>query len=345
LSEEFAAAMARLGRPWPGAVAVSGGADSVALMLLLAGWARQRKLPAPIVLTVDHGLHPDSAKHAQAVAKRAKAQGLAVHTLIWKGAKPRSDIEAAAREARYRLLGEWCAGHKVSALYVGHTRDDQAETFLLRLARGSGLDGLAAMRAIAPFPLAAFSAMRIVRPLLGLARQDLRAFLKAAGESWIEDPMNDEPRFARGRLRAAWPMLAELGLSPARVADAANHLARAREALELDTGMFLKRATQGIEGGVLLDGLRLKTVPREIGLRAFAHLLSRVSGEVYRPRFDSLERLFDSILAGTLAGGATLHGCKVAPAPRAQAVFGSATLLIAPESATRPARGKPKARG
>jgi len=323
--------MARLAPPWPGAVAVSGGADSIALMLLLAGWAKAGNRPAPVVLTVDHGLHGNAAKDAAAVVKRAKALGLDAHVLAWKGAKPKSDIEAEAREARYRLMGGWCAQHKLAALYVAHTRDDQAETFLLRLARGSGLDGLAGMRALGSYPIAEFAALRIVRPLLGFGRAGLRDYLKAGRADWIEDPMNADPRFARSRIRAAWPRLGELGLTPVRVADAADHLARAREALEADTAMFLRRAAQAGEAGMLLDALRLKTVPREVGLRALAHLLSAVGGDAYRPRFDSLERLFDSILLGTLGNGATLHGCKVGPAPRATAIFGSATLLIAPE--------------
>jgi len=325
--------MTRLAAPWPGAVAVSGGADSVALMLLLAGWAKARKLAPPTVLTVDHGLHAHAAKDAAAVVKRATSLGLDAHVLAWKGAKPKSDIEAEAREARYRLMGEWCAAHKTPALYVAHSSDDQAETFLLRLARGSGLDGLAGMGAVSPYPLAGFASLKIVRPLLEFARAALRDYLRERRESWAEDPMNADPRFARSRLRAAWPALAELGLSPARIAAAAGHLARAREALEADTAAFLRRAAQAADGGVLLDALRLKMVPREVGLRALAQLLSEAGGEAYRPRFDSLERLFESVLAGTLGNGATLHGCKVGPAPRTAAVFGSATLLIAPEAA------------
>ena len=127
-------------------VAVSGGGDSLALMHLLARWARTRRLTAPVVLTVDHGLRKTSAGDARQVAAWAKKAGLKAHVLVWRGKKPKSGIEALAREARYRLMGTWMTKQGINTLFVGHTEDDQAETFLLRLARGSGLDGLAAMR-------------------------------------------------------------------------------------------------------------------------------------------------------------------------------------------------------
>jgi tRNA(Ile)-lysidine synthase len=325
--------MAAVGAPWPGAVGVSGGGDSVALMLLLVDWAKAGKHAAPVVLTVDHGLLPNSHKEAERVRKLADAAGLKAHVLAWKGAKPPADIEAEARHARYTLMGAWCAEHKVPALYVAHTEEDQAETFLLRLGRGSGLDGLSAMQPVSPLPIPEHAQVQLVRPLLGFGKAELRDFLRSQRVEWSEDPMNSDPRFARARLRAAWPQLEELGLLPSRIADAARHLARARAALEEMTDSYLQRGTRAAEdGAIALDPLRLKMLPREVGLRALAATLSKVSGEEYRPRFDSLERLFDSLLSGTLAGGATLHGCIVAPAIAGGQVFGSATVTVSRES-------------
>ncbi|MGH9694507.1 MAG: tRNA lysidine(34) synthetase TilS, partial [Bryobacteraceae bacterium] len=289
------------------------------------------KKAAPVVLSVDHGLRADSHKDAEHAKKLARDTGLKAHVLSWKGAKPSSDVEAEARAARYRLMGEWCVENKIPALYVAHTVEDQAETFLLRLGRGSGLDGLSAMRAVAPLPVAEFAQVSLVRPLLEFRRDELRAFLKARRLDWRDDPMNTDPRFARARLRAAWPALEDIGLTPARVADAADHLGRARAALDELTGSFLRRGARFGPEDAALDPLRLKMQPREIGLRALADVLSRVSGEPYRPRFDSLERLFDAIVGGALGGGATLHGCKVAPALAGDQVFGSATLTISRE--------------
>jgi tRNA(Ile)-lysidine synthase len=232
-------------------------------------------------------------------------------------------------------MGEWLARHGIATLHVAHTLDDQAETFLLRLARGSGLDGLAAMRPRAPWPVAGFDGFSVARPLLGIGRAELRAWLTARGQAWLDDPMNDDPRFDRVRMRRAAAALAQAGLVPQRIADAANHLARAREALEAATEAVLLRACRmGREGeGVLVDPAALAAAPRELGLRALASLLMGVGGQPYRPRFEALERLFGEIEGGSLKGGATLHGCRIAPAKAAMRIFGPETLVISPERA------------
>ena len=326
--------MDELAAPWPAAVAVSGGADSLALMHLLTSWAAIRALPAPVVLTVDHGLLPDSALMARKVIAWAREAGLKAVSLVWKASKPDADIEAAAREARYRLMGDWLRDNGLSALYVAHTEDDQAETFLLRLARGSGLDGLSAMREFAPFPVSSADKLLLVRPLLSVSRATLREHLVSRGLRWIEDPMNVDSRFARARIRAAWPALEALGLERARIADAAAHMSRAREALDWATLAVAQRAVR-IEGDVAaVDSHALVQAPREVALRLLARLLMVLGGQNYRPRFDSLERLFDAIARGAYKA-ATLHGCIVAPAPRARAVFGSGTILIRPEAKRR----------
>lgn len=320
------------------AVAVSGGGDSVALMHLLSGWAAARSLKPPVVLTVDHGLRKTSAKDARQVAAWAKSAGLSAHVLKWRGAKsksgpqsgPQSGIEAAAREARYRLMGAWLREHGISSLYVGHTLDDQAETFLLRLARGSGLDGLSAMRPSAPWPVPGFAGLSVERPLLGVSRAELRAYLKARGQSWLDDPMNEDAAFDRVKIRRAQPALTALGLTPVRIAAAAAHLSRARTALEDITQALLSRAVRRIEGGgVLLDPAALAAAPAEIGLRALAAVLMEVSGQGYRPRFDALERLYQRIVRNELGGGCTLHGCRIGPASRANMNF---AVLVKAES-------------
>jgi tRNA(Ile)-lysidine synthase len=315
------------------AIAVSGGGDSLALMHLLAAYAKARRAPPPVVLTVDHGLRPGSSADARKVLIWAKAAGLPAHRLIWRGDKPANGTEAAAREARYRLIGEWMRKRGFTTLHVAHSRDDQAETFLLRLARGSGLDGLSAMRPLSPWPLAGFSDLAVARPLLGIGRAELRAYLDRRGQPWLDDPMNEDPRFDRVRLRRAAPVLAEAGLSAARIADAANHLARARQALELATEAVLLRACRRAGDGsdLLLDPRALAAAPRELGLRGLAALLMRVGNQPYRPRFEALERLFGHIASGTLRGGATLHGCRIGPARVTMRVFGPETLVISRE--------------
>ncbi len=302
-------------------------------MLLFAGWARARGAAPPVVLVVDHGLRTESAQEAAQVAVWAKQAGLEAHVLRWQGRRPQADIEAQAREARYRLMGEWCRANYVSALFLAHTQEDQAETFLLRLARGSGVDGISAMQPCAAFPSAGFDKPALYRPLLDMKRAELRKFLTGRGQPWHEDPMNADTRFARTRLRAIFPILEAAGLSSARIAAAAAHLARAREALDTASATLLATAAHYDQAGyALLDASAIARAPRELGLRALARVLLSVSGENYRPRFERLEHLLDSIISRKLAGGRTLHGCRIAPAPKAWRRFGENTLLVTREA-------------
>jgi tRNA(Ile)-lysidine synthase len=326
------------------AVAVSGGGDSVALMHLLAGYAQARKAPAPVVLTVDHGLREHSARDARQVAAWAKQAGLKAHVLTWRGETPKTGIEAAAREARYRLMGTWLVKSRVQTLCVGHTQDDQAETFLLRLARGSGLDGLSAMRAVAPWPVEGFESLSVRRPMLDIGRAALRAHLQTLGQPWIDDPMNEDAAFDRVKIRKAAAALADAGLIPERIAAAAAHLARAREALETVTDAVLARVTVPSANGLLLDPVALAAAPRELALRALAAILMRIGGQAYRPRFDALERLFDRMASDRLGGGATLHGCHISSAPREARHFGPRTLAVRGEKPRKTASSIGKAR-
>ena len=341
LAGRFAATLDQLGSPLNGrfALAVSGGGDSVALMHLAADWLNSRKRPLECgaVLIVDHGLRSGSGKDAAVAAAWAREAGFSAQVLKWRGAKPRSDLEKAARDARYRLLGEWCRANGVTKLLLAHTLDDQAETFLLRLGRGSGVDGLSAMRERSPFPLSGYG-IESLRPLLAIRREELRRELVERGVPWIEDPMNGDQRFARVRIRKVLPVLESAGVSSARMAEAARHLARAREALDTATARFLDHHAHFTpEGVALIDGGALALEPREIGLRALSALLLRVSGRIYRPRFERLERLFEALGNSNVAH--TLSGCRVGRAPRQSRVFGAKTLEIRREAPRR--RGDP----
>jgi tRNA(Ile)-lysidine synthase len=330
----------------PFAIAVSGGSDSVALMHLAADWARTSNRAPPVVLTVDHGLRKQSAKDARRVEREAGRAGLDAHTLTWSGAKPKANIESLAREARYDLMGRWCRGHGVRTLMVAHTLDDQAETFLLRLMRGSGVDGLAAMRARTAYPVPAFTDIELIRPLLSFTRDELRAYLTARGTKWIDDPMNADPRFDRARLRALWPALEAAGLRRERVAAAAAHLARAREALEIRTGEFLTAHATAVGETMLLDANALAEAPREIGLRALAAILQTVGAREYRPRFERLEALYEDMISSRPTPR-TLHGCRVGPASKLYRRMGPATLMIVPENPRQTANesaGRPQNR-
>lgn len=333
LGARFAAALEPFSFvPEHSAIGVSGGGDSLALMMLFADWANARNRAKPFVLIVDHGLRQGSTKDAALTQQWGRNAGFCTHVLRWRGRKPQSNVEEEARAARYALMGDWCCANGVRGLFVAHTQDDQAETFLLRLGRGSGVDGLSAMRPSGFLPVPGFERVDLLRPLLAFTRAELRAFLKNRGAKWLEDPMNGDPRFARTRIRTLLPALTAAGVPLSRIAQAAAHLARARQALEAEAERFLAvHARFEEDGAALVDAAALQRSQREIGLRALGQILMRVSGEIYRPRFERLERLFDGITSGTFAKARTLHGCRVGRAPKPKAAFGPLTLVIVRE--------------
>ena len=308
---EFAALMEQLG-PWPApprlAVACSGGADSLALTLLADGWVRARR-GRLAALTVDHGLRPESAAEARQVGDWLRRRRIDHHILVWAGPKPSANLPALAREARYRLLGGWCREHRCIGLLLGHQLEDQAETLLLRMARGSGLDGLAGMA-----PVTQRSDLRLLRPLLAVPRARLEATLRAHRQPWVEDPSNRDPVYARSRIRALLPALAAEGLTAARLAATASRLAGSRATLSALTDRLLAEAASLSPAGYcLVRPAILAAAPRELSLRALARLLALTSGADVPPRFERLERLHGDICEGGLAGGRTLHGCCILP--------------------------------
>ena len=290
------------------AVAVSGGPDSRALALLAAPWAARRG-GTVTALVVDHGLSDGSDRAAGRTLEWLAARRIAGVRLNWEGAKPKAGVQAAAREARYRLLGEWCAENGVLHLVTAHHRDDQAETLLLRLAAGSGADGLAAMP-----PVQETSWGRILRPLLRVSRSRLRATLVSLGEGWIEDPANADPAFARVRLRRSAGVLAREGLTPARLAATASRVAAARETLECETAALLARCTTVFPAGyALVDRKALAAAPVDLSRRALERILGCIGGRRYAPRRARLEPLLDVLRGTGVMQSRTLAGCAIRP--------------------------------
>jgi tRNA(Ile)-lysidine synthase len=289
------------------AVAVSGGSDSMALMLLARDWAQARG-GRVFALTVDHGLRAESAAEARQVAARCAALGIDHATLRWEGPRPSSGIEAAAREARYRLLEDWCAEHGVLHLLLAHQRDDQAETVLMRLRRGSGAEGLAAMPSITER-----RDVRLLRPLLSMPRRRLRALLAASGEAWIDDPSNRDPAFLRARLRHEMEGLAARGLGSDRLAALARRFGAARMLAERDTAALLARAVELDPAGFAwLDRELIAAAPHAVATKALASVIATVAGTYYPPRTERAERLLAALCEG-LASGRSLGGCLVLP--------------------------------
>jgi len=277
-------------------LAVSGGPDSVAL-LLLASQARPGKVEAA---TVDHALRPESRAEAEEVAALCERLGVphSILTTDWDE-KPESAIQERARAMRYKLLGEWGKERGLAALLTGHHLDDQAETFLMRLARGAGIKGLAGMRRTTRPPAAGAA---LVRPLLGWRHAELQAVCTAAAVEPAKDPSNDDEQFERVRIRRA---LADADwLDPKAVAASASHLAEADSALHWATSFEWKRAVRRGAAGIVY---RPTDAPREIRRRIIrrAILALATEGGGTEPRGRELD-----LLLGALASGrkATLRG-------------------------------------
>lgn len=266
------------------AVAVSGGPDSVALLLLAAA-----ALPGRIVaLTVDHGLRAGAAIEAASVARQCAAAGIPHHLLHWRGDKPAANLQAAARAARYDLMADWCAQNSVAILATAHHADDQAETLLMRLARGSGSAGLAGIRARRDLG----QGVVLVRPLLTLRRADLVAVAAASGWSIADDPTNRDLRHDRTHARQL--LAATPWLDAGRLADAAAHLAEAEAALAWTADLAWAGRTVAGETALSIDAGDL---PAELVFRLVRRAVATLDPAA-APRGPDIARLIARLSAG-----------------------------------------------
>ncbi|HEY8442713.1 MAG TPA: tRNA lysidine(34) synthetase TilS [Xanthobacteraceae bacterium] len=311
-------------------LAVSGGPDSTALLYIAARWRRAlKKGPALFAVTIDHALRPESAEEARAVRRLARVLGVPHRIRRWRGTKPRTSLQEAARATRYRLLAQAARSIGADCIVTAHTLDDQAETVLFRMSRGSGLTGLGGMRELAPLPCPDHSARNriwIARPLLEVRKARLIATLAAAKIPFAEDASNQDVRFARTRWRELMPSLAGEGLDAERLALLARRLVRADIALEdaADRAMQDLRIPNSGEGSITLDARRFVLLPAEIGIRLLGRAIARLGYEGAL-RLGQVEALYAAIvdakqgsLRRTLAGAlVTLRSAKlvVARAP------------------------------
>ncbi|WP_375778538.1 tRNA lysidine(34) synthetase TilS [Bradyrhizobium sp. ma5] len=258
-------------------LAVSGGPDSVALMWLVARWRRAlAQGPRLVAVTVDHGLRPEAAREARDVKRLARSLELPHHTLRWSGTKPNAGLPAAARTARYGLLAQAARKHGATHILTAHTRDDQAETLLMRMLRGSGVAGLSAMARETER-----DGIMLTRPLLDISKARLIATLKKARISFADDPTNRDPSFTRPRLRALMPLLAEEGGNARNLARLAARIARANAALEVlvdgaERDLALK-SEDNLDAG--FDAALFAMMPEEIRLRLLKRAIDRTGHE------------------------------------------------------------------
>jgi tRNA(Ile)-lysidine synthase len=277
------------------AVAVSGGRDSLCLALLADEWVRRRHGKI-VALIVDHGLRSESSNEAGTTAQTMRTHGIESVVLRWSGDKPVVGLQEAARDARYRLLGEACRERDILHLLVAHHADDQAETIAMRAARGSGPDGLAGMAALVETP-----DVRLLRPLLPVPRERLTATLVQRGVAWIDDPSNLDQRFERARLRRQG--VAAARPDDARAGEEERLAGAALDVLELD-------------GSVALDRSAFVRLSAGLRRRLLSRVVQGVGGGDHPPRRDRLERavarLAGAVERGKSGRGAdfTLSGCQ-----------------------------------
>lgn len=284
-------------------VAVSGGGDSLALLLLLRDWAAVEDCEL-FAVTVDHGLRDEAASEAAGVAALCARLGVAHLTLDWRwdGA---GNLPDRARRGRLSVIADWAAEQGIADVALGHTADDQAETFLMRLARGSGVDGLSCMA-----PRRRAEGLIWHRPLLAARRSELRAFLAALGEDWIEDPTNDDAGFDRVKARRALAGLEPLGLTVETLNETAGRMRLARSVLERVAHDLARDAARVVAGDVEIHLDALKTADEETRLRILSAAIRWISGADYRPRWQGTLAAWEAIEAGR---SHTLAGCLMTP--------------------------------
>jgi tRNA(Ile)-lysidine synthase len=291
-------------------LAVSGGPDSVALMWLAARWRKGfAQGPRLVAVTIDHGLRKDASREAREVKRLARQLDVEHRTLRWTGDKPSRGVPAAARDARYRLLAKAARAARASHVLTAHTRDDQAETLLMRLLRGSGIAGLSAMARESER-----DGIRLARPLLDVPKSRLIATLNRAKIAFADDPTNRDTAFTRPRLRALLPLLAAEGGDARGLARLASRLARANEAVEvLADGAERYLALRGDRSLPGFDARAFADLPEEIRLRLLRRGLDRVGheGPAELGKVEALLVMLDQAIAAQSGLKTTLAGAVV----------------------------------
>lgn len=298
------------------AVAVSGGGDSMALLSLLHTWIQQYSFSL-VVLTVDHNLREDSFEDTLFVQNFARKNHIECVVLQYKGEKPQSNIQEAARKIRYQLLSNYCYKNAIKTIFTAHHSNDQAETVLMRLARGSGIDGICAIPQVSYLDVGQYDCqysthkLRIIRPLLSYTHRQLLVYLKSQNITWKEDVSNSNKLFTRSIYREFLTLTARPNVLVKRLNQTAQHAQLAKEALEYYTQKALQNCVNINNSGFIeLDCCALYQLPLEITRRVLLYCLD---ARYHKPRYKSFQRLFTKILNKNFFTTTTLNGYKIIP--------------------------------
>lgn len=272
----------------------------MALLHLMRGYSQKNEVSL-FAATVNHGLRAEAAEEAAFVAAACAELDVPHEVLTWEGWDGSGNLQAEARHARYHLLADWAKRHALDNVALGHTADDQAETFLMRLARESGVDGLSAMEA-----RRMVNGVRFVRPLLDVTRLQLRDHLRELGVGWIEDPSNEDERFDRVKARKVLTALAPLGIDAEILGGVVRNMQAVRRTLDVIACKFAQETVRFDQGDVLIDVAAYWPMSDEIRRRVLAQILRWLSSAEYSPRWLPLMKFEAALLLGK---NATLHGC------------------------------------
>lgn len=284
------------------AVAVSGGSDSLSLCIMLHFLSKELNFSL-IALTINHALRPESFQEAQEVQNIMKQFSIEHYILTWEGEKPTSNIQEIARNARYTLLTNFCFKEHIPILMTAHQQNDQAENFIMRAEHGAGIYGLSGIPAIS-----IINNIKIIRPLLNFTKQELQSFLQDLNIKWIEDPSNNNPRFARVRARN---LLDKHPKWIEKLAILSNNLSRTKECIEY----YLKKSIQELVlSNSIYDELELdkfNSLPQEIRFRMMSHLLQTRSEQDKPARAERIDNLLAKLTKGKGFSAATLSHCLI----------------------------------
>jgi tRNA(Ile)-lysidine synthase len=311
-AKEFAALMKRFGAFLQSpriAVAVSGGSDSMALALCAQRWLDENfEGGSVLALIVDHGLRKESAAEATQTERSLAKFGIDAEILNWQHEPVTARLHQAARQARYELMINACKRHGISDLFFAHHREDQAETILMRFAKGSGVAGLAGMPA-----QSTIDGVRILRPFLGTAKERLAATCNAAGLPFVIDSSNASSKYARGRLRRVLPLLAAEGFTIERLVDLGMRATEAQDVLDHAAYALVRVASSRDAGGAIkLDLEQLRSAPRGTAMQALTICIEAIHHEDYPPERASLLRVFDAVCEDGAMAACTLNGALIA---------------------------------
>ncbi|NBV05938.1 MAG: tRNA lysidine(34) synthetase TilS [Proteobacteria bacterium] len=289
------------------AVGVSGGVDSLALTILLSEFCAKKKIEL-VALTVDHKMRESSSNEALKLSKILAKKKITHHILEIDAKKlPKKNIEAKLREMRYDLLCEFCKKKKISYLFLGHQLGDVAENFLIRLFRGSGLDGLSTIAEVLEV-----SKIKLVRPLLDFDKSDLEKFLHAKKIKWFEDETNSDEKFLRNKIRNFFATFEEKNLLHKRIKNATDEIAKMRDLFD---SLMLVEAAEILEFKqdeyFLIDHKKLQKLDEKFALKILALVTMEVSKKKYKPRLKDLKIFYEYLLKNSKIKPRNFYGCEI----------------------------------